>query len=295
MSAITLPAGDDQIFCMGTLNQQLVRILLDEGAQISMVNSSLVPPPAPDAPLVTVSCPWGSQRSLPRTELRLTVQDQDISFPALICPTLNVDLILGLNCKQFYEVRQKAIEGQFQTGAITRQQAQLDLQDSLQQRADQQTNGLPATPLTDILGPDFDFTQSNLSLDHSNHDLTPQSQKSLDADAIAKDQKDDPTLSDLFRQANFSNDTEIVLEKDILHRKTSDKDGVPYLQVVLPKNRRQEVLRTAHSTPMAGHTGSKPTKFKIMKNFFWPNMSADIKTYCRSCERCQKTAKKYFP
>ena len=33
-------------------------------------------------------------------------------------------------------------------------------------------------------------------------------------------------------------------------------------------------------------------KYKVMRNFFWMGMSADIKEACQSCERCQKTTKK---
>ena len=43
---------------------------------------------------------------------------------------------------------------------------------------------------------------------------------------------------------------------------------------------------------MAGHLGTKPTQYKIMKNFFWPGMANHIKRACQSCERCQKTAKR---
>ncbi len=295
VSAVIADDRDGRIFCIGTLNQQLIRILVGEGAQVSMGNASLVSPPAPDSPLITVTCPWGNQQSLPSADINVTVMGQDLLIPALVCPTLNCDLILGLNCKQFYDIRQSAIANPFQMGAITRQQARLNLQDRCQQIADQQTDGLSATPLCDILGPDYDFPQSNLSIDQSISDLPPPTESTSDAVSIAKDQKDDPTLRGLFSQANSSNDSEFVICKDILHRKTTDKDGTPYFQVVLPKNRRQQILRIAHSTPMAGHTGSKATKHKIMRNFFWPNMSTDIKAYCQSCVPCQKTAKKTLP
>ena len=49
-----------------------------------------------------------------------------------------------------------------------------------------------------------------------------------------------------------------------------------------------------HSTPMAGHSGSNRTKYKIMKLFYWPGMGRDITTFCQACHRCQKTAKKTY-
>ena len=39
---------------------------------------------------------------------------------------------------------------------------------------------------------------------------------------------------------------------DFLHRKTTDQNGRPYLQIVLPADRRAEIIKIAHSTPMAG-------------------------------------------
>ena len=53
-----------------------------------------------------------------------------------------------------------------------------------------------------------------------------------------------------------------------------------------------EIIKITHSTPMARHLGIKATKYKVMRNFFWTGMSADIKEACQSCERCQKIAKK---
>ena len=55
-----------------------------------------------------------------------------------------------------------------------------------------------------------------------------------------------------------------------------------------------EVIKLAHATPMAGHVGTVRTKYKIMKNFFWPGMSSDIRKACQSCSRCQKTAKRTY-
>ena len=74
-------------------------------------------------------------------------------------------------------------------------------------------------------------------------------------------------------------------------RVTKDQNGERYTQIVLPTEQREKVIRIAHYVPSSGHIGYKPTKYKIMKNFFWPGMAKDIKQACQSCERCQKTAK----
>ena len=104
-------------------------------------------------------------------------------------------------------------------------------------------------------------------------------------------QKADQTLKELWIAAEADN-SEFLVINEVLQRQTTDQDGQKYTQIVLPVNHRQEVIKIAHSTPMAGHLGTKPTQYKIMKNFFWPGMANDIKRACQSCERCQKTAKR---
>ena len=71
-----------------------------------------------------------------------------------------------------------------------------------------------------------------------------------------------------------------------------DQIGSPYNQIVLHEDRRLTAITLAHSTPMAGHSGSNRTKYKIMKLFYWPDMGRDITTFCQACHHCQKRAKK---
>ena len=104
-------------------------------------------------------------------------------------------------------------------------------------------------------------------------------------------QKADLTLKDLWIAAEADN-SEILVIFEVLQRQTTDQDRQKYTQIVLPVNHRQEVIIIAHSTPIAGHLGTKPTQYKIMKNFCWPGMANDIKRACQSCECCQKTAKR---
>ncbi|XP_068227703.1 uncharacterized protein [Palaemon carinicauda] len=41
-----------------------------------------------------------------------------------------------------------------------------------------------------------------------------------------------------------------------------------------------------------GHLCAKKTKEKILREFYWPGMGADITRFCRSCDICQKTINK---
>ncbi|GBL92132.1 Retrovirus-related Pol polyprotein from transposon 297 [Araneus ventricosus] len=55
-------------------------------------------------------------------------------------------------------------------------------------------------------------------------------------------------------------------------------------QVVLPKCKRDEVLRVAHEIPLAGHLGEQETKQSIKYSFFWPGINKDVREFCQTCK-----------
>lgn len=59
-------------------------------------------------------------------------------------------------------------------------------------------------------------------------------------------------------------------------------------RIVIPENRKQDILSLAHDHPMAGHLGIRNTFHKISRNYYWPGMAEDIKNYITSCAICQK-------
>ncbi|KAK3258010.1 hypothetical protein CYMTET_32924 [Cymbomonas tetramitiformis] len=52
---------------------------------------------------------------------------------------------------------------------------------------------------------------------------------------------------------------------------------------------RELVLREAHESPTAGHTGRAKTLDRIARRFWWPRMSKDVSDWTRSCLVCQQT------
>lgn len=48
------------------------------------------------------------------------------------------------------------------------------------------------------------------------------------------------------------------------------------------------ILSMAHESPLAGHFSHMKTEMKVAEHDFWSRMVADIKTFCRSCHKCQK-------
>ena len=63
--------------------------------------------------------------------------------------------------------------------------------------------------------------------------------------------------------------------------------GQDYEQLVLPVNRRSEVMKLAHEI-YAGHLGAKKTKERIKLSFTWPTVASDVQQTCKSCHQCQK-------
>ncbi|XP_067145203.1 uncharacterized protein [Centruroides vittatus] len=95
----------------------------------------------------------------------------------------------------------------------------------------------------------------------------------------------DDSLSRLWEAAKHGKDG-LVVNDGILYRRDS-WFGRPIKQVVVPQERRAEVLSLAHKTPWGGHLGSRKTAGRIREVFYWPGMAADIRRYCQSCHRCQ--------
>ncbi|GFV74479.1 retrovirus-related Pol polyprotein from transposon opus [Trichonephila clavipes] len=60
-------------------------------------------------------------------------------------------------------------------------------------------------------------------------------------------------------------------------------------QLVIPKSRRTEVLKLAHTSVFSSHMGPKKTLERIKYSFFWEGLRADVKKFCESCKECQLT------
>lgn len=50
---------------------------------------------------------------------------------------------------------------------------------------------------------------------------------------------------------------------------------------------RQELLREAHDSPLAGHLGREKTLDRLKRIFFWPRMDRVVHDYCKTCPSCQ--------
>jgi len=71
-------------------------------------------------------------------------------------------------------------------------------------------------------------------------------------------------------------------------RKVQDR-GNTRQQIVVPRKFRYVVMELAHDSLLAGHHAARRTLDRIMLHFFWSDMTVDVKGFCQSCHRCQRT------
>jgi len=58
--------------------------------------------------------------------------------------------------------------------------------------------------------------------------------------------------------------------------------------IYVPMNLRTRILESHHDSVTAGHFGVRKTLDLINRNFWWPNLRADVKKFIKSCETCCK-------
>ncbi|XP_052809601.1 uncharacterized protein LOC128238066 [Mya arenaria] len=116
-------------------------------------------------------------------------------------------------------------------------------------------------------------------------------------DDIMKAQQSDATLERVREYVTKpgTDKAKFVIIKGIICREfvspTVDH-GKRYLQMVVPKNYREKVMSLAHDSIMSGHLAVKRTVAKVLSEFYWPGVQADVKRYCQSCDACQRTITK---
>ena len=71
--------------------------------------------------------------------------------------------------------------------------------------------------------------------------------------------------------------------RGILHRMYVDESGKCMKQLVVPTELRSKLLSLAHDSILTGHLGMSKTSARILAQFYWPGLTADVARYCRSC------------
>ena len=115
-------------------------------------------------------------------------------------------------------------------------------------------------------------------------------------DSMAKDQRDDPTLTAMMDYlesgvlpADRAVAKKLVLESEaytmqdrVLYRLAPDKTQL----LVVPGPKRRELFEEAHSGLFAAHQREAKVHFTLSRHYWWVGMRKDIKTWCKECEIC---------
>ena len=80
---------------------------------------------------------------------------------------------------------------------------------------------------------------------------------------------------------------QLALKDDMLYHKWYGDNGQSWLQLVLPRKHRDQVLEHAHDHVTAGHVGVARTLHNIRLRYFWPHMKQYVQHWVATCDSCQ--------
>ncbi|GFS77131.1 retrovirus-related Pol polyprotein from transposon opus [Trichonephila clavipes] len=107
------------------------------------------------------------------------------------------------------------------------------------------------------------------------------------ADSFRSEQEGCAELALVWKHAKEGKGNYYEVDGYLFHR---DKIlGESIGQLVIPKCRRTEVLRLAHTSVFSSHMGPKKTLERIKYSLFWEGLSSNVKKFCESCKECQLT------
>ena len=109
-------------------------------------------------------------------------------------------------------------------------------------------------------------------------------------EAFKQAQEQDKSLSKLKYLVNTGM-SGYAYEDGLLIRRFENKID-NQISIIVPSCLRMEVLKLAHDSVFAGHLGIAATKKSLLNRLTWPGVTKDIANYVKSCEICQKHAKK---
>ena len=80
---------------------------------------------------------------------------------------------------------------------------------------------------------------------------------------------------------------QLRLENGILYRLLEDTEReTTTKQLVVPTERRKEILEAVHAGFGGGHFGIRKTMARLQRKFYWAGWTRDVREFCRRCERC---------
>ena len=75
-------------------------------------------------------------------------------------------------------------------------------------------------------------------------------------------------------------------DRDVLYHKDFVL-GEPVIQLVVPSDKREQVLKLAHESVWGAHLGIRKTSERIRYTFWWPGLRQCVTHFVNSCHDCQ--------
>src|SRR6202041_226499 len=81
-------------------------------------------------------------------------------------------------------------------------------------------------------------------------------------------------------------------EPAVLKLKDVEKDSEGFLVrhelVYVPPSLQEEIMNIHHDTPLAGHPGRSRTQENITRQYWWPDITSNVKRYVEGCASCRQ-------
>ena len=76
----------------------------------------------------------------------------------------------------------------------------------------------------------------------------------------------------------------LCLRDGVMYRRTPE--GVE--QLLIPRAKREEFLRLAHTGVTGGHLGVRRTRWQVRRRAYWVGWSGDVRRFCQRCSPCNQ-------
>ena len=308
----------ENIIRLGRVEGKLVpNMIVDTGASRTLVRSDLLSPSTKLQGQVTIRCAHGDNVTYPLADVKISTGPREFTVRAAVSDNLPVPALLGRDIPELVSLIKDEPKETGDALLVTTRAQKKRLQEEEQAfQEKEKESGVMPKPLIDEaqIEPPFEFDDSLFVPGKSKERLSRSRKrqerlahicntKSHPLDIPAHElqllQETDPSLEDARRIADG--------EPALTGHKFCRQDGLLYRQytppmksdnptvveqLVLPNQCRQEVLKLAHSIPLAGHLGKQKTAQRILQRFYWPSLYKDVANYCKSCPECQKASPK---
>ncbi len=280
-------------------------LVLDSGADTTVIAADLVPVASYTGETLRIAGVHSIGVEVPLARVKIMIGNQKIWLKAAVVEKPPHDILLGRDCENLQQLLRDALELQAEetketVSVVTRQQAKAEQKEITRDEvavSEREDESFP-------FGADFgDYQSQEVRLQQrktrkqkrqdrlkifQEQSEPLESEESLGRQELIQDQRNDSTL-DYARKAAQQGQQNFEIDGGVLFKvENPDGDEEPVKRLVVPKNRRTNLLSLAHSSPFSAHLGRKRTLERLNRRFYWPGMSTDVKQLLQECVECQK-------